>query len=76
MKHFYSSLFFGIFTVAAMRAQQQLPPPTIATLFPNVKVDRGNVSKYLIPWDKWDFGPRIGLAYQLTGKTEAREAQS
>jgi len=53
--------------------QQDLPlPPNFSALFPNVKVDRGSVSNYLIPWDKWDFGPRIGLAYQVTGKTVVR----
>lgn len=53
--------------------QQDSPlPPNFATLFPNVKVDRGNVSKYLIPWDKYDFGPRIGIAYQVTPKTVIR----
>jgi hypothetical protein len=52
---------------------QDLPlPPNFATAFPNVKVSRGEVDQYLIPWDKWDFGPRIGLAYQLTPKTVIR----
>jgi hypothetical protein len=54
------------------KQQDAALPPNFATLFPTVKVDRGNVSKYLIPWDKWDFGPRIGLAYQLTSKTVLR----
>ena len=30
------------------------------------------MSQYLVPWDKWDFGPRIGLAYQLNAKTVIR----
>jgi hypothetical protein len=38
-------------------------PPNFATSFPNVRVSRGEVDKYLIPWDWWDFGPRIGIAY-------------
>src|SRR5215831_6005368 len=53
--------------------QQDLPlPPNFAAAFPNVKVDRGNVSNYMVPWDKWDFGPRIGIAYQVTPKTVVR----
>ena len=53
--------------------QQDLPlPPNFAASFPNVKVSRGEVSNYLVPWDKFDFGPRIGIAYQLTTKTVVR----
>ena len=53
--------------------QQDLPlPPNFAAAFPNVKVSRGQVTNYLVPWDKLDFGPRIGLAYQLTPKTVIR----
>ncbi len=53
--------------------QQDLPlPPNFAAAFPNVKVSRGQVSKYLIPWDKLDFGPRLGIAYQVTPKTVIR----
>ncbi len=47
-------------------------PPNFATAFPNVRVSRGEVSKYLIPWDKKDFGPRIGLAYNLVRNTVIR----
>jgi hypothetical protein len=47
-------------------------PPNFATLFPNVTVSRGQVPSTLIPWDKMDFGPRIGLAYQLNDKTVIR----
>jgi len=47
-------------------------PPNFATAFPNVKVSRGEVSKYLIPWDKMDFGPRVGLAYNWRSKTVFR----
>jgi len=47
-------------------------PVNFPTAFPNVKVSRGEVSKYLIPWDKWDFGPRIGMAYNWRDKTVAR----
>uniref|UniRef100_Q02CJ0 TonB-dependent receptor n=1 Tax=Solibacter usitatus (strain Ellin6076) TaxID=234267 RepID=Q02CJ0_SOLUE len=53
--------------------QQDLPlPPNFAAAFPNVAVSRGKVDNYLVPWDKLDFGPRIGLAYQLTPKTVIR----
>src|SRR5438270_3754194 len=38
-------------------------PPNFATQFPNVKVSRGQVDKYMIPWDKTNVGPRVGLAY-------------
>jgi hypothetical protein len=47
-------------------------PPNFGTLFPTVTVDRCHVSNYLIPWDKFDFGPRIGLAYRLGNKTVIR----
>lgn len=42
--------------------------------FPNVKVCRGCVSQYLIPWDKHDFGPRLGFAYNIMEKTVIRGA--
>ncbi len=35
--------------------QDSLLPPNFATAFPNVKMVRGQVDKYLIPWDKTDF---------------------
>jgi hypothetical protein len=47
-------------------------PPGFATTFPNVKVSVGQVSSYLIPWDKADIGPRIGLAYNWRPKTVIR----
>lgn len=43
-------------------------PPNFATAFPNVTVSRGQTSSYLIPWDKKDFGPRIGIAYNWREK--------
>src|SRR5262249_56742678 len=53
--------------------QQDLPlPPNFAAAFPNVNVSRGAVSQYLVPWDKWDFGPRIGLAYMVNQNTVIR----
>lgn len=45
---------------------------TFPALFPNVKVSRGQVGPYLIPWDKADIGPRIGFAYNLREKTVIR----
>jgi len=47
-------------------------PPNFATAFPNVTVQRGQASNYLIPWDKADFGPRIGIAYNWKEKTVIR----
>jgi hypothetical protein len=47
-------------------------PPNFASAFPTVRVDRGNVDKYLIPWDKTNFGPRVGIAYQIWTKTVIR----
>jgi len=54
------------------KQQDALLPPNFATSFPNVKVDRGSVNNYLIPWDKTSIGPRIGIAYQLAPKTVIR----
>ena len=47
---------------------------TYPALFPNVNVARGQVSQYLIPWDKGDVGPRIGIAWNLFDKTVVRAA--
>jgi hypothetical protein len=47
---------------------------TYPALFPNVSVCRGCVSQYLIPWDKKDIGPRIGIAYNIRPKTVIRAA--
>jgi len=53
--------------------QQDLAlPPNFAASFPNVKVSRGEVGNYLVPWDKFDFGPRIGIAYQAFSRTVIR----
>ncbi len=41
-------------------------------LFPNVKVSRGQVGQYLIPWDKTDIGPRLGFAYNVLERTVVR----
>jgi Carboxypeptidase regulatory-like domain len=37
-----------------------------------ITVSRGQVSKYLIPWDKTDIGPRLGFAYSIEPKTVIR----
>jgi hypothetical protein len=47
-------------------------PPNFGALFPTVTVDRCHVSNYMIPWDKTDFGPRLGLAYRVMNKTVIR----
>jgi hypothetical protein len=47
---------------------------TYPALFPNVSVCRGCVSQYLIPWDKHDFGPRLGFAYSFAPKMVVRAA--
>jgi len=52
--------------------------PTTGALFPakfpNVKVSRGLVDQYMIPWDKMDIGPRVGIAYNIREKTVIRAA--
>jgi len=47
-------------------------PPNFATAFPTIQVSRGQVPSTLVPWDKWDFGPRVGIAYQVLPKTVIR----
>ncbi len=47
---------------------------TVPALFPTVKVSRGQVNRYLIPWDKTNIGPRIGIAYNIRSKTVIRAA--
>jgi hypothetical protein len=47
-------------------------PPNFAAAFPGITVSRGQVPSTLIPYDKFDFGPRIGLAYQAFNKTVVR----
>lgn len=47
-------------------------PPNFATQFPQVKVSRGEIASTLIPWDRTDFGPRVGLAYNVMAKAVIR----
>ncbi|HTX35518.1 MAG TPA: carboxypeptidase regulatory-like domain-containing protein [Bryobacteraceae bacterium] len=47
-------------------------PPNFGTLFPTVTVNRCNVSNYMVPWDKFDFGPRLGIAYNFMNKMVLR----
>jgi hypothetical protein len=47
-------------------------PVNFGTSFPQIRVDRGNASSQLIPWDKTNVGPRIGVAYQLMTRTVIR----
>ncbi len=47
-------------------------PPNFGSLFPTVTVNRCNVSNYMIPWDKFDFGPRLGIAYNFASKMVLR----
>ena len=37
-----------------------------------ITISRGQVNNYLIPWDKTDFGPRLGFAYNIQEKTVIR----
>jgi hypothetical protein len=52
--------------------QDEALPPNFAAAFPTVKVLRGTVPSTLVPWDKWDIGPRFGLAYRVMDKTVIR----
>ena len=47
-------------------------PANFARDFPQIKVERGVADKYLIPWDKTNWGPRIGIAYQIFTRTVVR----
>ena len=37
-----------------------------------INISRGQVSSYIIPWDKLDIGPRLGFAYNVREKTVIR----
>jgi hypothetical protein len=39
-----------------------------------ITISRGQVNQYLIPWDKLDIGPRVGMAYSINDKTVVRVA--
>lgn len=52
---------------------QEAPlPPNFVTAFPQIKVERGQVDKYIIPWDKTDWSPRIGIAWEAMNRTVVR----
>ena len=42
--------------------------------FPSQIAVNRNASKWLIPWDKNNFAPRVGLAYAFNPKTVIRSA--
>jgi hypothetical protein len=46
--------------------------PNFATTFPGIDVERGIASQYLIGWDKTNWAPRIGIAYELRPGTVIR----
>ena len=60
------------FDIPAGKDQDTPLPSNFATKYPFLKVTRGQVGKYLIPWDKTDLAPRIGLAYALGGRMVIR----
>ncbi len=47
-------------------------PPNFTTEFPTMTINRCSASGYLVRWDKFDFGPRIGIAYNFLPKTVLR----
>jgi hypothetical protein len=46
--------------------------PNFAEAFPDIAVQRGQVSQYLVDWDKTNLAPRIGIAYELSPGTVIR----
>jgi hypothetical protein len=58
--------------IPAGKDQDAPLPPNFAESFPNVTVSRGEVDKYLIPWDKTNVAPRIGFAYNFNSKMVLR----
>ncbi len=54
---------------------QEAPlPPNFATQYAQVKVERGIASKYMIPWDKTNIAPRVGIAWEARRGTVIRAA--
>ena len=47
-------------------------PPNFATDYPTVAVERGVASTYLTEWDRTNFAPRIGFAYEMLPGTVLR----
>ncbi|MBZ2185081.1 MAG: carboxypeptidase regulatory-like domain-containing protein [Bryobacter sp.] len=58
--------------IPAGKNQDDPLPSNFAQAFPLIRVQRGQVGKHLIPWDKTNIGPRIGVAYQMFTKTVLR----
>lgn len=52
--------------------QDEPLPPNVATDFPLLNVSRGEVDYRLIPWDKTNIAPRVGMAYELMTGTVLR----
>lgn len=46
--------------------------PNFGTAFPEIDVERGVASTYLIGFDKTNFAPRIGIAYEVMPRTVIR----
>ena len=69
-----SNLDFQNLTLVIPKGKDQDAPlpPNFGTSFSMLKVSRGEVSKYLIPWDKTNLAPRIGFAYSVNNKTVVR----
>jgi hypothetical protein len=47
-------------------------PPNFAAQYPQIAVERALTSSYLIPWDKTDIAPRVGIAWQAVNRTVVR----
>ncbi|MEX2304261.1 MAG: TonB-dependent receptor [Bryobacterales bacterium] len=58
--------------IPAGKDQDAPLPPNFATDFPDIAVERGVASQYLIDWDKTNLAPRIGMAYELMSGTVIR----
>ncbi len=65
-----------VYEIAAGRNSNAPLSPAVTSILSaaGIPVTVGQVSKYVVPWDKFDFGPRLGLAYQIQNKTVVRAA--
>ena len=61
-----------ILVIPKGKDQDAALPPNFATTFPQIKVERGQVDKYMIPWDKTDWSPRVGFAWEAKDRTVVR----